>query len=89
MLDARSSHTNTEQGLIIRSPELAGEVLNLLDHDKGESSYHLRLTPDRNGIEWVGLEQGVETVLDHDPDASLLLRFGLKILGPFAPEEPL
>lgn len=51
MLDARSSHTNTEQGLIIRSPELAGEVLNLLDHDKGESSYHLRLTPDRNGIE--------------------------------------
>ncbi|MES2831842.1 MAG: phospholipase D family protein [Pseudomonadota bacterium] len=86
-LDARSSHTNTEQGLIIDSPALAAEVLNLLAHDKGESSYHLRLTPDRNSIEWVSRERGVETVVDHDPDASFLLRFGLKILGPFAPEE--
>ncbi len=86
-LDPRSARTNTEQGLIIRSPELASEVIDLLAHDKGESSYHLRLTPDRNDIEWVSRENGVETVIDHDPDAGLLLRFGLKILGPFAPEE--
>ena len=86
-LDARSARENTEQGLIIRSPELASEVLQLLANDKGESSFHLRLTPDRKDIEWVGIDHGVETVLYDEPDASLLLRFGLKVLGPFAPEE--
>ena len=86
-LDARSARENTEQGLIIQSPALASEVLQLLAQDKGESTYHLRLTPDRRNIEWVGLDQGAETILDDEPDASLLLRFGLKILGPFAPEQ--
>ena len=86
-LDARSARQNTEQGLIIQSTALAGEALHLLASDKGESSYHLRLRPDRMNIEWVGFDQGIESILDDEPDASLLLRFGLKLLGPFAPEE--
>jgi putative cardiolipin synthase len=86
-LDARSARENTEQGLIISSPELAGEVLQLLGSDHGESSFHLRLTADRNNIEWIGRERGVETVFDDEPDAGFLLKFVLKVLGPFAPEE--
>ncbi|MBC7414010.1 MAG: phospholipase D family protein [Herminiimonas sp.] len=86
-LDARSARENTEQGLIIQSKALAGEVLQLLANDKGESSFHLRLTPDRAHIEWVGLDQGVETVYDDEPDAGFLLKFGLRVLGPIAPEE--
>ena len=73
--------------MIIRSPELAGEVLHLLASDKGESAFRLRLKPDHNNIEWVALDHGVETVFDDEPDADFLLKFVLKILGPLAPEE--
>ena len=86
-LDARSARENTEQGLIIRSKELAGEVLQLLANDKGESAFRLRLAPDRNHIEWIGLDQGTETVYTDEPDAGFLLKFGLRLLAPIAPEE--
>ena len=86
-LDARSARTNTEQGVIIDSPALAAEVLQLLVGDKAESAFHLRLTPDRHHIEWVATTAGVESIVDDEPDASLLLKFGLWLLAPIALEE--
>ena len=53
-LDARSARSNTEIGLVIDSPEpitIASGVLyrNLLT----SGAYELRLTPDREHIEWL------------------------------------
>lgn len=86
-LDARSARENTEQGLIIQSPALAGEVLQMLTDDHGESAFRLQLGADHHSIEWVGTDNGVETIFHDEPDASLWLRFGLWLLAPVAPEQ--
>jgi putative cardiolipin synthase len=86
-LDARSARENTEQGVIINSPALAGEVLQLLENDHGESAYRLRLAPDGQNIEWIATSAGVESPAGPEPDAPFWLRLGVWLLGPIAPEE--
>jgi putative cardiolipin synthase len=86
-LDARSARENTEQGLIIRSPKLAEQVLSLLDANKMDSAYRLRLAASGEQIEWIDTEDGKEVIYDDEPNAGFFLKFGLKLLAPIAPEE--
>jgi putative cardiolipin synthase len=88
-LDARSSDINTEIGLRIDSPELVAQLSKRLDDDRFESAYRLRLRTTAEGpaIEWVATEDGVETVLDEEPEAGALRRWLLFISSPWVPED--
>jgi phosphatidylserine/phosphatidylglycerophosphate/cardiolipin synthase-like enzyme len=85
-MDARSAHTNSELGIVIRSAEIALQVTSLLDDLSADGSYTLELERgDR--IKWVSGEPGAEKVWYTDPETTRLQRFALKMLAPFAPEE--
>jgi len=86
-MDARSAHTNSELGLVIRSAEIGRQVTSLLDDISADGSYRLRLLDRGNQIEWSSGEPGSEKTWFTDPETTRLQRFSLKMLAPFAPEE--
>ena len=85
--DPRSDKTNTEMGLFIDSPQLAREVLRLMDLDKLQASYRVVLRPDGSGLRWLAADDEGEVSFDSEPDVSFSTRFWLELLAPFAPEE--
>jgi phosphatidylserine/phosphatidylglycerophosphate/cardiolipin synthase-like enzyme len=86
-MDARSAHTNSELGLVMRSAEIARQVTSLLDDISADGSYKLQLVDHSNKIEWSSGEAGSEKTWYTDPETTRLQRFTLKVLAPFAPEE--
>lgn len=87
-VDQRSSLENTEMGLRIESDALSAEVLDRLRERGEEGRYQVRLAADGH-MQWVTKTDGVEQVFDHEPEASPLLTFTLRLLAPFAPEQML
>ena len=85
-LDPRSATINTELGSVIDSPQLAREMIRIIDIDRLQSAYRLQLSADGQRCEWLGFEDDVETVLTEEPDSTAWLRFKLKLLRPFVPE---
>ncbi len=86
-MDARSRHTNSELGLVIRSAEIARQVTSLLDDISADGSYRLQLVDHTDKIEWISGEAGSEKTWYTDPETTRLQRLTLKLLAPFAPEE--
>ncbi len=85
--DPRSDKLNTEMGVIIDSPQLAREMLRLMDLDKLQASYRVSLSPDGQGLRWMAADDDGEVVFDDEPDADLGTKILLELLGPLAPEE--
>ncbi|MGA2188294.1 MAG: phospholipase D family protein [Steroidobacteraceae bacterium] len=85
-MDARSARTNSEMGIVIRSPEIARQVTSLLDDISADGSYTLALDR-RNRVVWSSGEPGAETIWHTDPETTHWQRFLLRMLAPFAPEE--
>src|SRR4029450_11154038 len=54
-LDPRSAITNTEMGAVIESSELAHELLRVIDIDRLQSAYRVRLAP-QGGLQWLSIE---------------------------------
>jgi putative cardiolipin synthase len=86
-LDPRSATTNTELGAVIDSPQLARELIRIIDIDRLQSAYRVRLRKDGPGVEWFSTDGDKEMVLTHEPDSSGWLRFKQWLLTPFVPEE--
>jgi cardiolipin synthase C len=86
-MDARSAHTNSELGLVMRSAEIARQVTSLLDDISADGSYKLQLVDHSNKIEWLSGEGESEKTWYTDPETTRLQRFTLKVFAPFAPEE--
>ena len=86
-LDPRSATVNTELGAIIDSPELAKELLHIIDIDRLQSAYRVRLSPNGQGLQWLSADDDKEIVLDIEPDSSPWLRFKTWLLSPFIPDE--
>jgi len=86
-MDARSAHTNTELGIVFRSPQIAKQVTTLFDEISRYGSYRLQLFDHSDRIEWLSGVPGSETIWYHEPDTTLSERLLLKLLTPFAPEE--
>ena len=78
--DPRSAALNTEMGLLIRSPRLAGRLATLFDEDVPAASYRVRVGAG-GGLEWVARRDGVETVLRDEPGMGLLQRCGIDLLA--------
>ncbi|HSB99108.1 MAG TPA: phospholipase D-like domain-containing protein, partial [Burkholderiaceae bacterium] len=85
-LDPRSSTINTELGAVIHSPELARELIRIIDLDRLQSAYRVRRKVDGSGLEWLSIEDNREMVLSEEPDSSAWLRFKSMLLKPFVPE---
>jgi putative cardiolipin synthase len=85
-LDPRSDTQNTELGLFIESPELARELLRVVDISRLQSAWRVRLN-DAGALEWLTTEDGTEVVLSEEPEASFWMRFNNSLLSPFVPEQ--
>jgi putative cardiolipin synthase len=84
--DPRSKYHNTEIGLIVSSPQMAQQVLKLVDLLKQQGSYRLRIGAISGAIEWVSEEADGVSVLDSEPDTDFWTRLLLQLLAPLTPE---
>lgn len=85
-MDPRSARLNTEIALVMRSPALAGQVVQIFEDVAASSSYRVEALADGR-LRWVGQAPGTPTVEGSEPDASMGLQFLLMLLSPFAPDE--
>ena len=85
-LDPRSASTNTELGAVIESPELARELLRVIDIDRLQSAYRVRLAPNGTGLQWLTIEDDEEVVLGEEPESSAWLKLKLWLFSTFVPE---
>jgi thiol-disulfide isomerase/thioredoxin len=86
-LDPRSESTNTELGLFARCPELAKEVIRVIDISKLQSSYRLRFASDGQSLEWLAGDEQGEVVLSEEPELTPFMRLQSMLLAPFVPEQ--
>ena len=88
-LDPRSATINTELGALIDSPQLAREVTRIIDIDRLQSAYRVRLRKDGAGLEWLSADGDKEMILTNEPDSTPWQRIKSWLLSPFVPEEQL
>ncbi len=88
-LDPRSATINTELGAVIDSPQLAEELMRLIDIDRLHGAYQVRLRADGQGYEWVAPDSDGQVVLTDEPDSSWWLRWLGTLLEPLTPENHL
>ncbi len=88
-LDPRSDSTNTELGVIIRSPELAREVLRVINITKLQSAYRLQFGADGRSLEWLTLDDRGEVIFYAEPDTTFMQRLQSVLFSPFVPEQEL
>jgi putative cardiolipin synthase len=86
-LDPRSETTNTKLGLFARCPELAKEVIRVININKLQSSYRLRFAPDGRSLEWLATDDQGEVVLSAEPEVTPRMRLQSMLLAPFVPEQ--
>ena len=99
-LDPRSVWFDTQNGIVVRSEELAGQAARLFEENTiPVRAYRVTLRtgspgtegsqPAGNGLEWVTEENGKEVRYYHEPETGLWRRFSVKFLSLFAPEKML
>jgi putative cardiolipin synthase len=86
-LDPRSEGTNTELGLFARCPELAKEVIRVINISKLQSSYRLRFGADGQSLEWLATDDKGDIVLSTEPEVTPFMRFQNMLFAPFVPEQ--
>ena len=87
-LDPRSTHTNTEMGLVIDSPLLARQLAGVFLRAGASGGHALRLVGDPPRIEWVAEDgQGRETTHRSEPHSSFWQSLRLWLLRPWVSEE--
>jgi putative cardiolipin synthase len=86
-LDPRSATQNTELGIMVDSPQLAREMLRIINIGKIDTAYRLRLKADGKGIEWLTMDGEKEIVLDDEPESTWFERRYNDIFGPLVPED--
>jgi putative cardiolipin synthase len=85
-LDQRSAYLNTELGVMIRSPELARQILTVYDFDAIGGVYRVELTPDGNALQWVGTGEDAGEVLTQEPGGGFFMRLRLWLDRHLIPE---
>ncbi len=88
-LDPRSASKNTELGIIAESPQLAKEVIRVLNISKLQSAYRLRFARDGHSLEWLTMDDDGDVVLSEEPDVTPFMRLESMLLAPFVPEQEL
>lgn len=78
-IDPRSLHLNSENGLVIHSPLLAGAVKSGLEGTLADTTW--RVTLQGGQLVWQGQRDGVQTTLHDEPAAGLWLRLQTTVLS--------
>jgi cardiolipin synthase C len=86
-LDPRSENLNTELGVVIQCPELAKDVIRVIDAARMQSSYRVRLGIDGESLEWQVLGDPGEPVLASEPEVHPFVQLRNMLLQPFVPEQ--
>jgi putative cardiolipin synthase len=79
--DPRSVHLNTEMGVVIDSPKLAGAVSATLDRDAERRAYEVRLAPNGRSLEWVERTPQGEVRYTSEPNTGFFKRFGVGFMS--------
>ena len=85
-LDPRSATQNTEMGVVVESPQLAREMLRVINISKLQNSYRLRLAPGADGLEWLTTDGEKEVILTTEPESGFFQRLYNRLIAPFVPE---
>lgn len=88
-LDPRSATINTELGALIDSAALAAEMSKLIDIDRLQSAYRLRLSRAGGCCEWVVPDSDEQVVITLEPDSAWWMRWLGSLLQPVTPEDHL
>jgi putative cardiolipin synthase len=72
--DPRSKNLNTEMGIILESPRLAGALAEIVDRDIPHRAYTVTLD-DRGKLKWTTIIDGQEVVYTKDPETTWWQRF--------------
>lgn len=84
--DPRSDSVNTEIGLFIQSPELAQQVLKLVELVKQQGAWRLQLADGGARLEWQSNDPDGMLLRHQEPDSGFWERFLLELLAPLTPE---
>jgi len=79
-LDPRSAKLNTEMGVVIESPTLAGVLSKQFDTTIPTRAYLVRRRADGHGLEWVDVEPTGETRYFSEPGAGPMKRLWIDFL---------
>ncbi len=89
-LDPRSRIENTEDGLILFSPELGAKMVRIFAVGAApENSYRVSLGPDGKTLDWVTRRPDGEAHYSSEPDAPLVRRLLTPLLRMTVPEREL
>jgi len=80
-MDRRSAHCNTELGLIVDSPALAGELADLIQRVRMPASFTVSEAPQRGGLQWSFLRDGRHGVLHREPESNWAQRLRWSVLS--------
>lgn len=86
-MDRRSAHCNTELGLIVDSPALAGELADLIQHVRMPASFTVSEVPRRGGLQWSFLRDGRRWVLHREPESNWAQRLRWSVLSLMVSED--
>jgi putative cardiolipin synthase len=79
-LDPRSLYLNTEMGMAVDSPILAGRMAKSILESLPDFAYTLRLS-DKGKLHWLLQSAGVEEVITTEPQTSLWRRFLTRLMS--------
>ena len=85
-LDPRSASQNTEMGVVVDSPQLAREMLRIINISKLQNSYRLRLTKPAGTLEWLTTDGEKEMILTSEPESGFFKRLYNSLIAPIVPE---
>ncbi|MEJ8823820.1 phospholipase D family protein [Variovorax humicola] len=86
-MDRRSAHSNTEMGLVIDSPELAGQVAMLLQREQMPRSYQLQRAGARQRLQWVAPTGTQPVVFSAEPSRNWRRQLGMSFTSLFVSEQ--
>jgi len=81
--DLRSINLNTEMGLLIESPTLAGEVSKAMDRAGDEAAYKVTFAENGHSLEWIEQTKEGEVRYTHEPKTGFFRRMFVKIMSWF------
>jgi len=84
--DPRSDQHNTEMGLFIQSPQIAQQVLKLVEVIRQQGAYKVTLAENGKDLVWSTTGPGGQEVVVEEPETDAWSRIMLEVLSVIAPE---
>lgn len=76
----RSANLDTELGVIIHSPEMAAQLVDLVTESLPDTTYEVFLN-EKNKVRWRGHDNGQEVIIEKEPQSGFWRRFNAGFLG--------